>query len=616
MLGTSWLAACTSVSPGHPPPSALTGGDQPQRNQPVIAVGNHATQELDAAHAEPGEDTDVVVSNDLWDRIRAGFSMPELDSPLVARHEQYYLSRPEYLQRMFGRGSYYLHYIVEEVERRGMPTELALLPFVESAMNPAALSSAKAAGLWQFIPATGKRYDLNQNWWVDNRRDVVQSTRAALDYLQTIYHMNGDDWFLALASYNWGEGAVKRAMRNSQAAGNPADYAHLRMPVETRNYVPKLLALKHIVLNARQLGLQLPALPDHPYFVTVEKTRPIDLKLAASFAGMTETEFLALNPAHNRPVISASRNNTLKIPVDRIERFKAAMAAHAAQKKPFVTWQPHTLQPGENLLEIAQRGGLTVPALLRANGVPAGTHLLAGTRLLVPARRVSDENLVEQFNGPRLYKQVEAAPLQHRVRRGETASSVARRYGLSLAGLRALNRQHIGRLKPGMMLTVRPRQKQTVLVAEDGSHQIISHQSRPPQLQARPEPLSGGQHTAIRLVHYSPDTGSSVSHSRAFRAETAAMNRHVTLRSTRSTGITHHTLHVTTHRESNRSNPAKTPVTRPGTRQTASVAPTRLQQPGKARSQSSRTGTLHRTVNRRKTARRLRHDSGKVADAS
>ena len=528
VLGAGWLAACSSVSPGTT--AQNTHGAQLRHGEPVFVTESDAVRQLNAASQAQGDDGEVIVSNDLWDRIRAGFAMPELDSPLVARHEQYYLSRPDYLQRMFGRGSFYLHHIVEEVERRGMPTELALLPFVESAMNPSALSSAKAAGLWQFIPATGKRYDLNQNWWVDNRRDVVQSTRAALDYLQSIYQMNGDDWFLALASYNWGEGAVRRAVRANQAAGKPADYANLRMPNETRNYVPKLLALKHIVLNARQLGLQLPNLPDQPYFVTVEKIRPIDLKLAAQFAGMTEAEFLALNPAHNRPVISASRNNTLKIPVDRIDRFKAAMAEHAAQKRPFVSWQPHTLQPGESLAEIASRGGLTVPALLRANGISAGTHLLAGTRLLVPTHRVSDENLVEQFDGPRLYQQVDAGPLVHRVRRGETGASIARRYGLTLAELRAMNRR-VSPLKPGMTLTVRRSQKQTVLVAEDGSRKVISRQAAVPATAT----ASSGSHTAIRLVHYSPartQTGSS--NTAASRSTASRLDSRVTLRSDRS----------------------------------------------------------------------------------
>ena len=256
---------------------------------------------------------------------------------------------------------------------------------------------------------------------------------------------------------------------------------------------------------------------------------------------MTEAEFLALNPAHNRPVISASRNNTLKIPVDRIDRFKAAMAEHAAQKRPFVSWQPHTLQPGESLAEIASRGGLTVPALLRANGISAGTHLLAGTRLLVPTHRVSDENLVEQFDGPRLYQQVDAGPLVHRVRRGETGSSIARRYGLTLAELRTMNRR-VSPLKPGMTLTVRRSQKQTVLVAEDGSRKVISRQAVvPAPAAAKAATASSGSHTAIRLVHYSPartQTGSS--NTAASRSTASRLDSRVTLRSDRS--ATRHTL--------------------------------------------------------------------------
>ena len=596
VLGAGWLAACSSVSPGTT--AQNTHGAQLRHGEPVLVTESEAVRQLNAASQAQGDDGEVIVSNDLWDRIRAGFAMPELDSPLVARHEQYYLSRPDYLQRMFGRGSFYLHHIVEEVERRGMPTELALLPFVESAMNPSALSSAKAAGLWQFIPATGKRYDLNQNWWVDNRRDVVQSTRAALDYLQTIYQMNGDDWFLALASYNWGEGAVRKAVRANQAAGKPADYAHLRMPNETRNYVPKLLALKHIVLNARQLGLQLPNLPDQPYFVTVEKTRPIDLKLAARFAGMTEAEFLALNPAHNRPVISARRNNTLKIPVDRIDRFKAAMAEHAAQKRPFVSWQPHTLQPGESLAEIASRGGLTVPELLRANGISAGTHLLAGTRLLVPTHRVSDENLVEQFDGPRLYQQVDAGPLVHRVRRGETGTSIARRYGLTLAELRTMNRR-VSPLKPGMTLTVRRSQKQTVLVAEDGSRKVISRQVTPAAASTKATTASSGSHSAIRLVHYSPARSQTESRSTtqsrrlaSSRSTASRLDSRVTLRSDRS--ATHHTL-----RQSGKTTVAladTTSRTRSATTRKSTNATTATGKRLKAISASSRGGASKRSA--------------------
>lgn len=415
---------------------------------------------------------DMAAHDDLWDRIRAGFAFPELPSPLVAEKERFYLQRPDYLQRMFTRGSRYLHYIVEEVEKRGMPTELALLPFVESAMNPVALSSAKASGLWQFIPSTGRQYALSQNWWVDNRRDVVESTRAALDYLQVVYRMHGNDWFLALASYNWGEGSVKRAVRNNERAGKPTDYLSLRMPTETRHYVPKLIAIKHIIQHADRLGLALPELPNQPYFATIEKSHPIDMALAAEFAGMSEAEFLALNPAHNRPVISASRNNVLKIPADRVERFKAAVAAHRAARKPFVTWHPHTLQASESIEQVALRSGLSTSELLRANGIAPGTRVLPGTRLLVRNARIQDDTLIAQFSAPRIYQQVNAGPLVHRVRRGDTASAIARRYGLSLTELKAMNRR-ISPLKPGMKLTVRRSQQQTVMIAEDGSRRVL-----------------------------------------------------------------------------------------------------------------------------------------------
>ena len=413
-----------------------------------------------------------LVKRDLWGRIRAGFAMPELDTPLVAQKEKFYLDRPEYLQRMFDRGARYLHYIVEEIEKRGMPTELALLPFVESAMNPVALSSAKAAGLWQFIPSTGRAYDLSQNWWVDNRRDVVQSTRAALDYLQTIYEMHGNDWFLALASYNWGENAVARAIKRNEAKGKPTDYLSLRMPTETRHYVPKLIALKHIVMQADELGLTLPALPDKAYFVTVEKTRPIDLKLAAEFAQMSVADFVALNPAHNRPVIAANKNNVLKIPADKIDAFTAAIVRHEMADKVFASWQPYTLKPNETLDDVARRGGVTTAELLKANCISPTGRVLAGTRILAPLKNVEDESLVEDFPGARVYQLVNVPARYHHVKRRETSATIARRYGLTVSQLTAMNGS-LSKLKPGARVMVRRATTQTVLVTENGSRQVV-----------------------------------------------------------------------------------------------------------------------------------------------
>src|SRR5512146_1442573 len=262
---------------------------------------------------------------DLWQRIRFGFALDPLDSPLVAEQEDWYASRPDYIKRFVDRGSLYLHYIVEQVEKRHMPTEIALLPVVESAFTPNARSHAKASGLWQFIPSTGKNYGLKQNWWVDNRNDIVAATNAALDYLQRLHDEFGS-WELALAAYNCGEGCVSRAIAWNQKRGLPTDYLSLRLPPETRTYVPKLMAVKNIVLWPATYGVELDSVPDQPYFTTVKAPEKIDVKLAAKLAGMSEEEFVALNPAHRKPVAVAS-DGTLVLPLDKAEAFKENLEA-------------------------------------------------------------------------------------------------------------------------------------------------------------------------------------------------------------------------------------------------------------------------------------------------
>ena len=449
-------APLVQAAPVAPPTQAALPQLQPVPEQSVVRIDAPAPR-----HA------------DLWHRMRAGFAMPPLDSPLVAEKERFYLSKPEYLQRMFQRGGKYLHHIMEELEKRGMPAELALLPFVESAMNPKALSSAQAAGLWQFIPGTGKQYNLAQNWWVDNRRDVVQSTQAAIEYLQKIYVMQGNDWFLALASYNWGEGSVQRAMKKNVARGLPTDYLSLTMPEETRHYVPKLIALKNIVMRADELGLKLPAIPDKPYFVTVEKTRPIDLKLAAKFAGMTVDEFVALNPAHNRPVIAASRNNQIKLPIDRIDAFLDAVARHGETKKPLATWQPYTLQPGESIEHLAARSGTTATEIKQANSLQLSGRILPGTRLLAPQPDAKDEMQVEQFVAPRVYEAIDKPAAYHTVGKKESVHGIAERYGVTATALRAWNNVKAS-IKRGMTLLVRPAATQTILTDERGDKQVVS----------------------------------------------------------------------------------------------------------------------------------------------
>jgi membrane-bound lytic murein transglycosylase D len=247
--------------------------------------------------------------------------MPHLRGPIVDRQVSWYLSRPDVLKGIFQRSRRYLYYIVTELERRNMPLELALLPMVESGYSPHALSTAQASGLWQFIPETGKRYRLPQTNSYDARRDVIASTRAALDYLQFLYQLFGD-WHLALASYNWGENAVAAAVERNRARGRPATYEALSLPEETRLYIPKLQALRNIVANPEAFGINLSAVPNEPYFAVVENSRHLDLRLAAKLADMPLDEFIALNPAFNSGAISAADTALILLPVEKVAVFR------------------------------------------------------------------------------------------------------------------------------------------------------------------------------------------------------------------------------------------------------------------------------------------------------
>ena len=318
-LSALWVVAALLAGCAATP----TPTDIADKPTPVPQTASADSQATPAAAAEPqpsqmaaakrasrlagsGLDADdEAARKDLWVRVRRGFAIPDLDTDLVRRGEQWYVARPDYVARMTERSSRYMFYIVEEIERRGMPTELALLPFIESAFNPQAISSAKASGMWQFMSATGKDYDLKQNVFRDDRRSVLDSTRAALDYLSRLHDQFGD-WQLALAAYNWGEGSVQRAIARNQKAGKPTDYLSLRMPEETRYYVPKLQAVKNIVADPASFGLVLPPLPNHPYFLSVPIERDIDVAVAVRLSGVSMEEFKSLNPQMKKPVILAA----------------------------------------------------------------------------------------------------------------------------------------------------------------------------------------------------------------------------------------------------------------------------------------------------------------------
>ncbi|MDD5248418.1 MAG: transglycosylase SLT domain-containing protein [Rhodocyclaceae bacterium] len=331
--------------------------------------------------------------DDLYQRMRNGFGMPDLASPLVAERQAWYLNRPEMLKRILERSRKYLYHIVVELEKRGMPTELALLPIVESSFNPLAYSRARALGIWQFIPSTGRTYNLKQNWWLDERRDILASTSAALDYLQAIYEMHGD-WHLALASYNWGENAVARAIAKNAAKGLPTDYEHLSMPGETRYYVPKLQAIKNIIAQPELFGLHLDPIPNKPYFGTVDMNVDVDIATVAKLAETSIDEFVALNPSYQRPVIPSESTSPLVIPFDKMQIFQANLARYEAQDKPLSTWHAYQLKPGEKLQTVAARFHLSVARLKQLNGITPRTKIAAGQKLLVPTPGATSPDLL------------------------------------------------------------------------------------------------------------------------------------------------------------------------------------------------------------------------------
>jgi membrane-bound lytic murein transglycosylase D len=361
--------------------------------------------------------------------------MPDIDDPLVAKWEQWYVERPDYVARMIDRSRRYLYYVVVEVEKRNMPLEIALLPMVESAFNPNAVSVARAAGMWQFMPSTGTHYGLQQNFWFDSRRDVIAATDSALNYLQKLY---GDfnDWQLALAGYNWGEGNVARAVAGNQKRGAPADYANLKMPDETRNYLPKLQALKNIVRDPEKYPtLDLTDIPDAPYFTVVKMDRKIDVKVAAQLAEMSVEEFRYLNPQHNRPVIAGADAYAILLPIDKAELFAAKLQL---TNQPLVSWQAYRVQNGETLDKIAAKFGMEAEGLRAVNGIGAKARIPVGHTLLVPTQGPSEAAAVTLSNA--VFTTVpQGRTFYYRVQRGDSLPSIAARYGVSAADIRRWN---------------------------------------------------------------------------------------------------------------------------------------------------------------------------------
>lgn len=442
--------------------------------QPLIQPA--PTEPVNAAEqTAPG--TNPVEIGNLWDRIRKGLTLSELNNPRVASHEAAFASEPEYVARIVERSRRYLHHIVAEVEKRGMPMEIALLPIVESAFNPTAYSRARASGIWQFMPSTGKNYGLQQNWWHDERRDVQAATDAALDYLQSLYR-RFNNWELALASYNSGEGRVGRAITYNRARGLPTDFSSIQLPTETRNYVPKLIAVRNIVRDPERFGLTLAYIPDKPYFTIVSTDKHIDLKRAAEFAEIPVDEFLALNPAFNRPVITAKEARKILVPAETADIFLAKLEN---PDRPLVSWRTQKLARGERLEKVADRFGMSASALKEVNGIPSSKTIAGGGMVLVPVSLTGEEDVHIDHNGTP--ESSVAAPyipppsIKHTVKRGESLAKIARHYGVSTKALQAWNGLRKGRVVVGQQLTIHKHAPAQFVAAEPRNHKVVTKET-------------------------------------------------------------------------------------------------------------------------------------------
>ena len=475
LAASAVLAGCASLlppptDPAGPPPAAAASvpalpGATPAAAAADAAAGAAGPESAAGAAAQPGSRqaaraaserhllaADDTARADLWQRVRDGFAIDDLaDDDAVQRWRRFYADRPEMVARMFERGGRYLFHIVEEVDRRRMPMELALLPFIESAFDPRAVSSARAAGIWQFIPSTGRAFELRQNAFRDDRRDVVASTEAALDYLQQL-HARFGHWHLALAAYNWGEGSVQRAQRRNERDGRGGDYASLRMPEETRQYVPKLLAVRDLVRDPATWGIALPPLENHPAFLAVPIERDIDLALAARMAGLHEDEFRRYNPQLEPPLILAAGTSQLLLPYDAANRFLRALAAHDGTLASWTAWiAPRTL----TVAEAARLTGMGEDGLRRINRIPPRMKVLRGSTLLVPrSADVGEDVALEIADHGTLALAPDTPPLRRVVikigPKGDTVAGVARRHRVAAREVARWNKiSPQARLRPG-----------------------------------------------------------------------------------------------------------------------------------------------------------------------
>ncbi len=394
-----------------------------------LLLEQQAEEEDEALFAINYADYEDQYPKNIWPRLRAGFQLADTeDNKRLLSELNWYARHEKYLDRVVERAEPFLYFILNEAEARGLPTELALLPIVESAFQPFAYSHGRAAGIWQFIPSTGKLYGLKQNWWYDGRRDIYASTRAALKYLEQLNKEFKGDWLHALAAYNSGSGTVRRAIRKNLKRNRPTDFWNLKLPKETQAYVPKLLALKRLIADPESHNISLRCLEDAPYFEQIDTESQIDLAMAAELAGISLEQLYRLNPGYNRWATDPYGPHTLLIPVENADTFREGLAQLPTSQR--IKWKRHKIRNGETLSHISDRYNISVKNIKRVNNLRSNS-LRAGKHLLIPvsSRKLSDYNLTA-YQRKRTLQSInrKGHKVVHIVKPGESFWEISRKY--------------------------------------------------------------------------------------------------------------------------------------------------------------------------------------------
>lgn len=441
------LAGCQSLppEPGSGQGSAEVGakelGQVPAKMSPAASTQARAlASKQSAAKAGPEAPPD-----DLWERLRSEMTWQQLDNPQVGAARDHFLAQPTYLDVIAERSSLYLYYILDQVESRGMPPEIALLPLVESTMDPFARSPNHAAGLWQIMPATGRHLGLTSNWWYDGRQDLRESTRVALDYLQSLNKEFEGDWLLTLAAYNSGNGRVGRAIARNEKRGKPTDYWSLNLPRETRNYVPRVAALASLITDPERYSVTLPPVPNRPAFAAAPTGGQIELARAAELAGVDESLLRALNPGQLRWATAPGQTHELLLPMEVVDQFEQGIASLPREER--VSWRHYTIRSGDSLSRIAHRFDTSVAMLKEVNKL-RGSLIRSGQTLLIPQDGTWTGSLAMAGGGG-------ARSHDYQVKHGDSLYRIAGRFNVSIEDIVSWNSLDPGAyLQPGQQLTL------------------------------------------------------------------------------------------------------------------------------------------------------------------